>query len=285
MLFYTWRSASAHAHPRVHGGPEQEEPAPAGQLDLARADAMREQLRALFSEVGPVGLMGAAETAPAPAPSEASESGVFETDADYVMFVLQRDFLPLALDCYKRALGRTPGLAGRVWMRVDVIGDNGGGVVGDTSIEGAPLGDAELQICLRESMLSVSFDAPPAPSAAQHLALRAVTAGVTGRDGRLPLDGHGLGVGWMRGALDLLLPRHGDLATHDIAAGVLGQFRLCCLASLGDDGIHAVAALLERELAQAHARHQCDLAPDPACAIPRAIGLSTRSTPPSPLPI
>jgi hypothetical protein len=46
-------------------------------------------------------------------------------------------------------------------MRVDVIGDNGGGVVGDTSIGGAPLGDAELQICLRESMLSVSFDAPP----------------------------------------------------------------------------------------------------------------------------
>jgi hypothetical protein len=161
LLFYTWRSASAHAHPRVHGGPEQEEPAPAEQLDLARADAMREQLRALFSEVGPVGRMGAAETAPAPAPSEASESGAFEADADYVMFVLQRDFVPLALDCYKRALGRTPGLAGRVWMRVDVIGDNGGGVVGDTSIEGAPLGDAKLQVCLRESMRSVSFDAPP----------------------------------------------------------------------------------------------------------------------------
>jgi hypothetical protein len=99
----------------------------------------------------------------------------------------------------------------------------------------------------------------------------------------LPFDGAGVGVGWMRGALDLLLRRHGCLGTNDIAAGVLGQFRLACLPALGNDGIHVVAAILERELAQAHARHQPDLGLDPACAIPRAIGLSTRSTPPSPL--
>ncbi len=100
---------------------------------------------------------------------------------------------------------------------------------------------------------------------------------------RLLFDGDGLGVGWMRGALDLLLRRHGGAATDDIAAGVLGQFRLSCLPSLRNDGIHAVALLLERQLAQAHARHQPDLAHDPACAMPRAIGLSTRSTPPDPL--
>jgi hypothetical protein len=99
----------------------------------------------------------------------------------------------------------------------------------------------------------------------------------------LLFDGHGLGVGWMRAALDLLLRRHGCTATTDIAAGVLGQFRLACLPALGDDGVDAVAALLERELAQAHARHQPDLAHDPASAIPRAIGLSTRPAPPNPL--
>lgn len=101
----------------------------------------------------------------------------------------------------------------------------------------------------------------------------------------LLFDGDGLGVGWMRGALELLLRRHGFAATTDIAAGVLGQFRLACLPALGDDGINAVATLLERELALAHARHQPDLAHDPTCAIPRAIGLSTRSPPPNPLPI
>jgi len=101
--------------------------------------------------------------------------------------------------------------------------------------------------------------------------------------GHLLFDGEGLGVGWMRAALDLLLRRHGCHATTDIAAGVLDQFRLACLPALGDVGIHAVAAILERELAKAHARHQPDLASDPACAIHRAIGLSTRSTPPSPL--
>jgi hypothetical protein len=104
-------------------------------------------------------------------------------------------------------------------------------------------------------------------------------------DRHLLFDGDGLGVGWMRAALDLLLRRHGCTATTDIGAGVLGQFRLSCLASLGDDGINAVALLLERELAQAHARHQPDLAHDPACAIPRAIGLSTRPAPPNPLRI
>jgi len=102
---------------------------------------------------------------------------------------------------------------------------------------------------------------------------------------RLLFDGNGLGVGWMRRALDLLLGRHGPNATHDIAAGVLGQFRLASLPALGDDGLDAVALLLERELAQANARHQSDLAHDPACAIPRAIGLSTRSPPPNPLRI
>jgi hypothetical protein len=75
----------------------------------------------------------------------------------------------------------------------------------------------------------------------------------------LLFDGAGLGVGWMRGALDLLLRRYGCTATTDFAAGLLGQFRLACLPSLGDDGINAVALLLERELAQAHARHKPDL--------------------------
>ena len=101
----------------------------------------------------------------------------------------------------------------------------------------------------------------------------------------LLFDGNGLGVGWMCGALDLLLRRHGCLATDDIAAGVLGQFRLASLPALGDDGVNAVALLLQRELAQAHARYQPDLAHDPACAIRSAIGLFTRSPPPNPLRI
>jgi hypothetical protein len=101
----------------------------------------------------------------------------------------------------------------------------------------------------------------------------------------LLFDGDGLGVGWIHGALDLLLRRHGCAATDDIAAGVFGQFQLSCLPSLGHKGVSAAARLLDRELAQAHARHQPDLAHDPACAIPRAIGLSTRSPPPNPLRI
>lgn len=97
----------------------------------------------------------------------------------------------------------------------------------------------------------------------------------------LLFDGAGLGVGWMRAALDLLVRRHGPAAGGDLAAGVLGEFRLA--SPLGDAAVNAIAAILERELALAHARHQSDLAPDPTSAIPAAIGLSTRSYPPKPL--
>ena len=102
---------------------------------------------------------------------------------------------------------------------------------------------------------------------------------------QLLFDGAGLGIAWISGALDLLLSRVGRLATNDIAADALAQLRLRSVDSLGDDGVAAVGHVLERELANAQARHQSDLALDPACAIPRVIGLSTRSHPPNPLPI
>jgi hypothetical protein len=102
---------------------------------------------------------------------------------------------------------------------------------------------------------------------------------------QLLFDGAGLGIAWLCSALDLLLSRVGRSATYDIAVGALDQLRLRSVDSLGEDGVAAVARVLERELAHVHARHQSDLAHDPACAIPRAIGLSTRSHPPDPLPI
>jgi len=101
---------------------------------------------------------------------------------------------------------------------------------------------------------------------------------------QLLFDGAGLGVAWCRGALDLLLRCHAGPATDDIVAGVLAEFQLRSFHSLGDAGLRAVAGVLEREVARAHTRHQSDLAHDHACAIPPAIGLSTRSHPPNPLP-
>ena len=51
--------------------------------------------------------------------------------------------------------------------------------------------------------------------------------------------------------------RHGPAATRDIAAGVLGQFRLASLPALGDDGLDAVALLLEREIGPALHAGRC----------------------------
>jgi hypothetical protein len=115
-------------------------------------------------------------------------------------------------------------------------------------------------------------------------ALQAIALQWLPLDSRLLFDGVGLGTGWMCAALDLLIRRHGHAAADLLAAGVLDQFRLASRDSLGDLAVNAIAAVLERELAQAHARHHSDLAPQPPSAIPAPIGLSTRSNPPKPLP-
>jgi transposase InsO family protein len=114
-------------------------------------------------------------------------------------------------------------------------------------------------------------------------ALHAIAVQWLPAEGRLLFDGAGLGTGWMSAALDLIIRRHGHDPADHLAAGVLDEFRLASLHSLGDAAVIAIAAILQRELALAHARHQSDLAPDPHSAIPAAIGLSTRPDPPKPL--
>jgi hypothetical protein len=114
-------------------------------------------------------------------------------------------------------------------------------------------------------------------------ALNAIALQWLPAEGRLLFDGVGLGTGWMHAALDLLVHRHGPLAANDFATGVLDAFRLASRDSIGDDAVNAIAAILQRELAQAQARHQSDLAHQSASAIPAAIGLSMRSSPAKPL--
>jgi hypothetical protein len=99
---------------------------------------------------------------------------------------------------------------------------------------------------------------------------------------QLLFGGDGLGLGWMRGAIGVLLERHGDSLAADVAAGVLDEFLRARRDALGDDGAAAIATLLQRELALARARH-LPLADHPPSAIPAPIGRSTRSVDPSPL--
>lgn len=100
-------------------------------------------------------------------------------------------------------------------------------------------------------------------------------------EGQLLFDRAGLGVPWTCRALDRLVRRRGCLATDDIVTGTLAQFRLRSLHTLGEEGVNAVALILERERVLANDWNESDLAHDPACAMSTALGLHAH--PPGPL--
>jgi hypothetical protein len=82
---------------------------------------------------------------------------------EYVRGLMRDKFIPLGRDCYGELLQRSPNAAGRLTMKVVVAGDPAvGGVVDavDVSSESG-FADETLLTCIRESMFSVQFDAPP----------------------------------------------------------------------------------------------------------------------------
>jgi hypothetical protein len=197
LLRQWWESASSRVVRRAPGASDPYEPpqaaptrpAPAGAqgaargsdvadgragptLDRAKADRMREELHALFAEAGVFALAGEPIEASAPplAPSFRAMPLLLDdagnakgVDPDYITKRVHEDLFPLALDCYADALKRDPKLAGRLEVFFRVIGDKKvGGVVDETRLEeGTTITDREMQTCVRESMMSVSFDAPP----------------------------------------------------------------------------------------------------------------------------
>ncbi|HEY1692080.1 MAG TPA: AgmX/PglI C-terminal domain-containing protein [Polyangiaceae bacterium] len=148
-------------------------------LDRAKADAMRARIRALLAQA--VAEAGAAAPSAARPSASAAPSASFalpfptmpqipdldgggtKVDPDYIRKRVREDLFPLAKDCYATALEKNPKLAGKLAVYFKVIGDRKvGGVVDEVKILGdTTLDDAAMQDCVRESMMSVSFDAPP----------------------------------------------------------------------------------------------------------------------------
>jgi hypothetical protein len=131
-------------------------------LDRARADAMREKLKALS-------LTPAARAAPTKSgagdyPVMPHGEGADDPALrDYIHQKIKDDYLPLAKSCYENALVKTPDLSGRLVMKFKIVGDKRvGGVVDsvETDPETTMHDDPFLQ-CVQESMMAVSFDAPP----------------------------------------------------------------------------------------------------------------------------
>ena len=194
LLYRWWQTTSARGERRARRAVEDDEtqePEPAAgrlaagshggdgtshagapaspRLDRARADEMRERIRALLAEAGP--LVAAAEPGAAPAgaasfrtmPEVPQLDGGMKVDPQYLRDVMRSDFFPLAKDCYVAALEKKPRLGGRIVMHFEILGDRKvGGVVNEAKfLDGTTIDDPEFQTCVRESMMSVSFAAPP----------------------------------------------------------------------------------------------------------------------------
>ncbi|HEY6461398.1 MAG TPA: AgmX/PglI C-terminal domain-containing protein [Polyangiaceae bacterium] len=154
------------------------EPA-APKLDRAKADAMRARVRALLAQAAAEagspaegGVRAQAKAAPSssvalPFPAMPTipdlDGGGTKVDPAYIQKRVRDDLFPLAKDCYTTALEKNPKLAGTLAVYFKVIGDRKvGGVVDEVKILGdTTLDDAAMEDCVRESMMSVTFDAPP----------------------------------------------------------------------------------------------------------------------------
>jgi hypothetical protein len=108
----------------------------------------------------PVAGLGAGDSGPAAA-GVADHAGDLAEEVD----IIEREFMPLAKQCYDQARGRMPGLRGMLSLEVTFATDPEIGSIIE-SIEptlGNQLGDSEFNECLRQSAFSLQFPAARAP--------------------------------------------------------------------------------------------------------------------------
>jgi len=124
---------------------------------------MRAAIHALFAAAG--GTADAPATAGTvvhtfPRATMPSDGGALH---DYIRDRVHEDLFPLARECYSAALARKPKLAGKLVVNFTIVGDTRvGGVVDSAEIDPTSnLVDQEMSTCVKESMMSVAFDAPP----------------------------------------------------------------------------------------------------------------------------
>jgi hypothetical protein len=107
----------------------------------------------------------AAAAAPAPKRAEGAEDEpqAGKYDPSYIRQVIREDLFPMVRKCYESALVRAPKLGGRLVMTFKIVGDPSvGGVVEDADFGAeSTLKDEEMATCVRESLMTVTFDKPP----------------------------------------------------------------------------------------------------------------------------
>jgi hypothetical protein len=127
--------------------------------DRAERDQIRERIYRSLGRTPPSAAQ-ALKSARAGAPPVADAG---KLDAAYIRNRIRQDFMPLAKECYEAALERSPDLRGKLVFSFVIVGDDTvGGIVESAEVDpSSTLTEAELVYCLRESLLSVSFEPPP----------------------------------------------------------------------------------------------------------------------------
>jgi hypothetical protein len=149
----------------------QTEPAGAPVLDRAHADKVREQVRSLLAGVAqtksaaPVVAAASAKAGGVPEMPAAVGAGnqAHEEQGDYIRSVVRDQFFPLAKNCYETASAAHPGLEGTAVLEFRIVGDKSvGGVVDQAALgDASDLREHDFAECMTESMMSVTFNAPP----------------------------------------------------------------------------------------------------------------------------
>jgi len=124
--------------------------------DRALRDEMREKIYRGFGRPSPPTATGTKAVAGA----FGSDAG--RLDRAYIQKRIQEDFVPLAKECYEAALERDAKLGGKLVFSFVIAGDEDvGGIVESAEIDpSSTLVEKELVYCLRESLLSLSFEPP-----------------------------------------------------------------------------------------------------------------------------
>ncbi|APR77399.1 Hypothetical protein A7982_02746 [Minicystis rosea] len=162
---------AAPARPRVASArPEVVSPsrvAVPSSVESRRArDAMRAEILEAMrrrAAASPVAASPAAPRAVASAPAAAGDEPRGHYEPSYIREHFREDMFPLLRQCYEGALERRPKLAGKLVLGFDIVGDPSvGGIVEEASFaEGSTLQDPEMETCVRESLMTLTFDKPP----------------------------------------------------------------------------------------------------------------------------
>jgi hypothetical protein len=124
--------------------------------DRAARDEMREKIYRGFGWPPPASPASGKRVPPA----LGSDAGTL--DRVYIQKRIREDFVPLAKECYEAALERDPALGGKLVFSFVIAGDEDvGGIVESAELNpSSTLVEKELVYCLRESLLSLSFEPP-----------------------------------------------------------------------------------------------------------------------------